>query len=1155
MIKAIGKKLALLVIFIILMVPTLLLSVLGTETGTRWLIRQVTNITSLGVSVETVEGTLLKQVTLKKIHYRSATERMTLDTFSFSWDASALLSWTLHIRSIASSNLELEILAASSEAPDDAAFSMPEIPLNIVIDAIDMQHLRYIDKETETVVDRIQLAAQLQNRNLRLIRLDLEMPELSARSQGEVKLTQDLPMTAQLNWVLRLPESPEITGTTEVRGDLEKLILNGAIGGAIILEHKATVLSATHQPVINFSGHWQKLQWPLSVPAQISSQKGSLNLSGTPENYRIGIDTQLTAEQLSPFVLTLEGQGDTESLNIKALELQPQQGQLILNGLVSWADGIGFDLAMTANQLNPGNFIKDAPGSLNLQAKVSGQVIAGRISGNADIKQLDGKFRGYPVKASGKLSLDREQLQVDKLIVQSAKNQLSVNGQINPQKAHLQFRIDAPNLVSVWPGLAGSIKGQGSMQGSYQNPVIITQLTADNLSFQNDSIQHLKLDLDYAEALSRPSTIDFQGQQLRLSGQAIERISLEGSGSIKQHQFKANIRSAEIQADLGILGSFENKRWDGTIDRLTLISQQMHRWQLADPWPISLNQQAKGVVIDLPTGCLIQDEASVCLSLNGLVADQLKAQADIRGIDLALFAPWLPEDLSLAGTLSAEAEMLKLGEAITARMQLHIPEILAKVEHPNEPTLSIPLHDTRFDARFQQDRLTAHARSSLGGPDFFSAQIDVSPQERQKPRSLSGTIQASVTDMSFIDALVPEIEKLKGKFGVDLIISGNSEHPVVSGECSLREGGMALPLAGITLKNIDLQLTSDKQNAEEFVLKGHADSGKGALDLSGTLNLNEKQGFPVRIQVVGNNFEIAKLPQAEIAVSPKLLVKQQHNRTEISGDVTVGKASLKLTELPESAVTPSEDETIVGANATAAPKKAVPQMLTDINIMLGNDIHFSGYGLTTQLKGKLRYTSTAKQQRMQGQVAMSDAKYKAYGQDLTVTQGEFLFNGPPDNPWLNIEATRKASGENVTAILKVTGPLKSPETKVSSKPSLPESEALAYLLTGSSLQNVSESQSGALSKAAFKYGVGQLSWLSDQMGVDEFEVEDNGSLKDTSVKLGKYLNPNLYIGFSLGFFSNNYAAIFKQKLSEHFSLQTQAGESQRIELKYQLDTD
>ncbi|MGR9114794.1 MAG: translocation/assembly module TamB domain-containing protein [Gammaproteobacteria bacterium] len=1155
MIQSFGKKLVLLSMLFILIVGTLLFTLFGTEPGTRWLIQRVVSIESLGISVEAVEGTLLGRLSLKNFRYRSTTEAMTLDTFDFIWEPSALLTGTLHVQSIRGANLLFEMLEETKEPAEDVSISIPEIPLAISIDAFDLRHFRFISNGTETIVKRVQLAADLKNQEFRLTRLVLQTPELNAQAHGEVRLVRTLPMNAQLAWTLQLPEQPEITGKTAIQGDLQKLAMTGTIGGAVILTHIATIEAMAERPSINLTADWQQLQWPLSGAAHVSSHQGQIILAGTLENYRIDLTSQVAAEQLPPIDVKFSGQGNTESLHIEKLKLAPNQGRLDVSGQVSWADHIGFDMQVTAEDINPANFIKEVPGSLNLQAGISGQIIADRFKGNVDIKRLDGKLQGYPINASGNLALDGNQVLVDRLVVQSAKNRLSANGRLTPAKAQFEFEVKAPKLATVWPGLAGSIEGQGSIQGDYRNPVVAVELTADRLSFQGNAIQHLKLDVDYAEALSRPSTINLAGRGLNLSGQLVDRLTLEGTGSIARHRFQSHIHSAEVKVDLGIIGGFENNRWEGAIKQLALDHHQLHRWQLADSWLINVEQLTEAIYINMQPGCLLQGAASLCLSLNGITTERLEASADARSMELGLFKPWLPDDLGLTGSLTAELNALKQGETLDASLRLQIPKAVASLTRPNEAPFEIPLSETNITARYQHERVAAEARIGLGGTDYLSAGIETGRLTKQKPLPLSGVIQASITDMSFIDALVPEIEKLKGKFSANLIIAGDSESPLLIGSCGLSEAGMSVPIAGISVKNIDLKFIASAAQPDRLQLTGHANSGKGALDLAGTLDLNEAQGFPVSIQINGNDFEVAKLPQAEITVSPELRVMQLRNRTEISGDVKVDKANLKITEIPESAVAPSEDEVIVGAEVSTDSDEKVPEVASDINIILGDKVHFSGYGLTTRLNGKLRYTGSVRQQRMQGRVAMSDAKYKAYGQDLTLTKGEFLFNGPADNPWLNIEARRKAVGEDVTAILRVTGPLKSPETSVTTEPTLPESEALAYLLTGRSLQRVGESQSNALAKAAFSYGAGQLSWLGDQMGIDEVEVEEAERLEDSAVRLGKYINPDLYVGLSLGFFSNNYAVLFKQQLSKHFSLQTRAGESQRIDLKYQLDTD
>jgi translocation and assembly module TamB len=192
---------------------------------------------------------------------------------------------------------------------------------------------------------------------------------------------------------------------------------------------------------------------------------------------------------------------------------------------------------------------------------------------------------------------------------------------------------------------------------------------------------------------------------------------------------------------------------------------------------------------------------------------------------------------------------------------------------------------------------------------------------------------------------------------------------------------------------------------------------------------------------------------------------------------------------------------------------------------------------------------------MYGNVDMDKARYKSYGQDLTVRKGRFLFNGPVDKPWLDLEAIRVSNSKEVTAILKLTGPLDTPQTRLSSEPALPESEALAYLVTGKPLNQVSKSEGNALAGAALSYGSGQISWIAEKLGIDVFEVNEGKTLQDTLVSVGQYLTPDFYVGTKVGLFNKQAVLVLKHKLTDTFNVETQTGTSQRIKLNYEIDTD
>ncbi len=264
---------------------------------------------------------------------------------------------------------------------------------------------------------------------------------------------------------------------------------------------------------------------------------------------------------------------------------------------------------------------------------------------------------------------------------------------------------------------------------------------------------------------------------------------------------------------------------------------------------------------------------------------------------------------------------------------------------------------------------------------------------------------------------------------------------------------------------------------------------------------------------------------------------------------------MALQEFPENAVRVSPDEIILGQEKVAEKAPATPGIDANIDVELGKQVSFSGKGLATNLTGKLKIVKTGEKMAMHGNVDMIKARYKSYGQDLTVRKGRFLFNGPVDNPWLDVEAIRVSNSKKVTAILSLTGSLQKPETRISSEPALPEAEALAYLITGRPLNQVSKSEGNMLASAALSYGGGQAAWLTEKLGIDEFEVQEGETLQDTLVAVGEYLTPDFYVGAKVGLFNKQAAMVLKHKITDAINVETQAGTSQRVKINYEIDTD
>ena len=512
-----------------------------------------------------------------------------------------------------------------------------------------------------------------------------------------------------------------------------------------------------------------------------------------------------------------------------------------------------------------------------------------------------------------------------------------------------------------------------------------------------------------------------------------------------------------------------------------------------------------------------------------------------------------PDQLQLKGLVNINADIEQQQGLLAGHYRIDSPPMMILLQTDAAAT-KIPLGASSLSGRINDDNVSADIDLRLAGQDYLRAQLQM---DTGKTQALSGQITASVVEFALLYPFVPQLSNIKGHLNADLALHGTLVKPAASGAIRFTGGAADVNELGLALREIKFQALASGDNADRIQITGSAKSGVGAVNLDGFASLQAQAGRPVELILKGANFEVAKLPEAQIAISPELKFVFVEKKGKVTGTLKVPKAIMTLKELPENAVKVSPDEIIVGQEKVGenAHAPATPGIDANIDVELGKKVSFSGQGLTTNLTGKLKIIKAGQKMAMHGNVDMNKARYKSYGQDLTVRKGRFMFDGPVDNPWLDVEAIRVSNNKKVTAILNLTGPLQKPETRISSEPALPETDALAYLITGKPLSQVSKSEGNMLASAALSYGGGKASWIADKLGINEFEVQEGEKLQDTLVSVGQYLTPDFYVGTKVGLFNKQAVMVLKHKITDAINVETQAGTSQRVKLNYEIDSD
>ena len=188
-------------------------------------------------------------------------------------------------------------------------------------------------------------------------------------------------------------------------------------------------------------------------------------------------------------------------------------------------------------------------------------------------------------------------------------------------------------------------------------------------------------------------------------------------------------------------------------------------------------------------------------------------------------------------------------------------------------------------------------------------------------------------------------------------------------------------------------------------------------------------------------------PDLRLVVNGQGTLAVVQKRLDLRGAVNVVDGSIEWEQSPPGRLGP--DVVVVGRPRPPARGDNIADLpLTlDVDVDLGNRLTFAGAGLETTLTGRVRVTTSADGRLIgNGTIVATNGTYVAFGQRLTIDRGRLIFDGPLDNPALDVVALRKNLA--VEAGVELTGTAKLPRVRITSNPPVPENEALAWLITG-----------------------------------------------------------------------------------------------------------
>ncbi|ORJ60652.1 translocation/assembly module TamB domain-containing protein [Geothermobacter hydrogeniphilus] len=1084
---------------------------LYSSSGAGWLLQRIDGFGGVRIEVGSLQGQLATGLDLQGGRVAWDGGRLAFAELQFGWNPWALFGGGVDIEQLRVTGLDLWVDTTATDSDPLTALPLTadrlELPspwplpawLHGEIRQLRLSRFNYHSGDGVTVIaDRIEGRLQLRDRQLQIspavymspyvelsgdLRWDLRTMRLDYRA--EVVLPEELVSGESLG---NVGLSATATGRLQVQGDWR------AYRGTLLLRNGPTRLAG--DVFGNLDGVWLRHLQGDWLQGQL--EQGRLDLDWR-RDFRM--DWRVAVGHLNPAETVLGRAGDLSFAGSGSLRV-PETAPLVIAAAVDNLHGqlqgypltghgrirlVGEELSFEDLQLRSEGLVLSAAGDLaerfDFQLQVADlsrwiEGAAGKIVGSGWLRFDDGGWAG-----DGELS--GQQLQWRGLRI----GDLQVNAAHPGAEAALNVNIRAADI------------DQGGLQISTLNAVV-AGLTEDH---------RLDLRLEGPEgSLALSAVGSWDGEEWRGTVEHFTTRLLDGAALILQHPAAVRwstrrwavaplLVTGAAGESLRLAGHYQVERRDGDIsgswrklrlERLaSLLPEQILRGESSGSFSLQL-QAGRPVQLALKIDAAGElrhqswDEALRELHLDldwhqrrlvfsvravGSREAGLEFSGDARqplGLDfpeegqfhfsavrlrLAALRRWLPAELSVRGQVALEGEGRWLGGG---RFRLSGQATGSGAElswRDSRGVLHSRLKEAGLEWQWQEKTLRLGCRLVLNDGGGLHGELALPlaaawPPVIDRDAPVTGAVSGELAETGMLEALLPmPIEELSGRLVLDLGLGGTLHRPALQGRIGLRQAGAYLPQLGISLRPIELDMRLSGDRAEIETLR--IVSGASVLRGRGWLKLGGEGGFRYRLELQGDNFLAADLPELVVELSPEIELSGDAERLQVTGQVLVPRLELRgVRAAPE--VPPSPDVVVLQTESPVAADATAWQPEVLLKVVLGDRVTVAAGGVNARLGGAVDISLAAGGvPRADGEIHIVEGDFAAYGVRLKIRHGRLRYRSAPlNNPSLDILAMRDLG--QLQAGVQIGGTARRPRITLHSRPAMPEKDILLAIVTG-----------------------------------------------------------------------------------------------------------
>ncbi|KGJ93655.1 translocation/assembly module TamB domain-containing protein [Colwellia psychrerythraea] len=725
--------------------------------------------------------------------------------------------------------------------------------------------------------------------------------------------------------------------------------------------------------------------------------------------------------------------------------------------------------------------------------------------------------------------------------------------------------------INQWqPEVKGNFTSSFTITGAQDNPTVNLRSQLTHFNWQQWYSDSLAIKASYQPMNDHNIQFVLKNNQLDLMNDSrrfrLENILFNVAGNASNHQVDAQWMG-DLAGALALSGHWNDEftHWQSTIKQSALTYKN-----------ISLNNNKNfDVSIDLTkqesliaSHCWQGEGFDLCLphqvTLGNTGDVALKTNINLATID-ELF---LPKDTEIIGEIDGDIKVTWTEkQPIEAKSRFAMSPGYLKVSDDFGQHVLSQWSQGLFALTINERQLTSKlaliSTNNLPLVDIIST-VDFIDETLVSTSSgdssfMDSTVNAQVSlnqiNLLPFQGILKDVITLEGKVTSDITIDGTLGSPLLNGDITLAQGKFRLLQNANTLENISTSVIINNNKAT-------LDADLYLADNQATVqgDISWQKGLSMNLDLVGNALPLVFPPQLIMTVSPTLNFSLLEKALTISGNIDVIDGTFNIEKLPESSVSLSDDVIILDQYGKAVVKETSGfDIKTDISVKIKPAFEISGQGLTSHLFGQLQISQQEKNPfQLFGKIQSSDGTFQAYGQKLNIEKGEFTFNGPMDNPYFNLRASRHIKSEDIDVGIQVTGLANALNMELFSSPTMEMPEVLSYLVRGRGLDAGAEKSTVAASLLV-GFGATNSAGLFDQIEkiplISNIAVDTEGEGDQIQATVSGYVGNRVYLKYGIGVYEPINELTVRMFILNRFWLEIVSGIEQSTDLYYSFYID